>query len=49
MTSYILLEGRSVHAPGHLSVDSHSEWNARVSALIGPHFEEGNGGLSCTP
>ena len=44
MMSYLLLVGRSVHVPGHLSEGSHSEQNAEVNALISPHLEEGNGG-----
>ena len=43
MMSYLLLVGKSVHAPGHLSGGSHSEWNAEANGLIGPHFEERNG------
>ena len=46
--SYILLVGKSVHAPGDLSRGSHFEQNIKVKALIGPHFKEGNGGSRCT-
>ena len=42
--SYLLLAGMSVHASGNLSGGSCSEWNAEVNALIGLHYEGGNGG-----
>ena len=34
MMSCPLLAGKSVHAPGHLSRDSYSEWDARAAALV---------------
>ena len=46
MTSYLILAGKSAHVPGHLSIGSHAVWNAKVIALIGPHFKEGNDGTS---
>ena len=39
MMSYLLLVGKTVHAPGELSGGSHSEQNAKVNTLISPHFE----------
>ena len=39
MMSYLLLVGKSVHAPGHLSISSCSEWNTRANALISPQLE----------
>ena len=48
MISYLLLAGKSAHVPGNLSRGSHLEWNAKVNALIGPHFKEGNGSPRCT-
>ena len=44
ITSYLLLAGKSVHAPGHLSGGGCSEWNAKMNSLIGPHSKEENGG-----
>ena len=41
MMSYLLLVGKSVHAPGHLSVGSHSDQNAGANALIGPQLKGG--------
>ena len=43
MTSYLLLVGKSVHVPGHLSGGSCSEQNTKVNTLIGHHFKERNG------
>ena len=41
MMSYLLLAGKSVHAPGHLSIGSDCEWNTRVNTLIGCQFKGG--------
>ena len=30
-----------MHAPGHLSVGSHSEWNTGANTLIGPQLKGG--------
>ena len=41
MMSYLLMTGKSVYVPVHLSMGSHSEQNARVNTLIGLQFERG--------
>ena len=46
MTSCPPLAGKSVHAPGHLSGGSHSEWDAGVAALVKPLLQ---GGKMATP
>ena len=46
MTSYLLLMGKSVHTQGHLGKGSHSEWNARVNAVMVPQLK---GGEMVTP
>ena len=45
--SYLLLAGKSAHAPGNLSRGSCSEWSAKVNTPISSHFEEENGGPRC--
>ena len=29
-----------MHVPGHLSIGSHSKWNARANALFDPQLKE---------
>ena len=41
MMSYLLLVGKFAHVPDHLSIGIHSEWNARVNALIIPQLKGG--------
>ena len=48
MVSYLLLAGKSLYVPGHLSEGSCSQQNAKVNALVGLHLEEGKGGSKCT-
>ena len=43
MMSCPLLAGMSMHALGHWSGGSHSEWDTKAATLITPHYEEGNG------
>ena len=49
--SYLLLVGKFVHVPGHLSIGSCSEQNARENTLISPQLERGMvaPGAHCNP
>ena len=41
MSCLLLLAGKLAHACGHLSEGSHSEWNAKVDALIALSSQRG--------